>query len=87
MVKDQNLSVNPTKISGVCGRLMCCIAYEHNFYVNQGKSMPRVGEEVKTPDGKGKINGVNIFKSEVSVLLEDGRTKKFNPKELKSSSE
>ncbi|MFH0948608.1 MAG: regulatory iron-sulfur-containing complex subunit RicT [Elusimicrobiota bacterium] len=83
MVKDQNLSVNPAKISGVCGRLMCCIAYEHNFYVTHGKNFPRVGDEVKILEGKGKVTGINIFKSEVTVLFEDGRTKKFHPKELK----
>jgi len=83
MVKDQNLSVNPAKISGVCGRLMCCIAYEHNFYITEGKKFPRTGDEVKTPDGKGKVTGMNIFKSEITVLFEDGRTKKFHPKELR----
>jgi len=83
MVKDQNLSVNPAKISGVCGRLMCCVAYEHNFYITEGKKFPRVGEEVKTPDGKGKVAGINIFKSEITVLFEDGRTKKIHPNELK----
>jgi len=83
MAKEQDLSLNPQKISGVCGRLMCCIAYEHNFYVSEGKKIPRIGEEVKTPDGKGKISGINIFKPEVSVLFEDGRTKKFHPKELR----
>jgi cell fate regulator YaaT (PSP1 superfamily) len=83
MVKDQNLSVNPAKISGVCGRLMCCVAYEHDFYISEGKKLPHVGDEVKTLDGKGKVTGTNIFKSEITVLFEDGRTKKFHPKELK----
>lgn len=83
MVKDQHLSVNLAKISGVCGRLMCCIAYEHDFYISEGKDFPHIGDEVKIQEGKGKVTGVNIFKSEVTVLFEDGRTKKFHPKELK----
>ena len=82
IAKDQNLTINPAKISGVCGRLMCCIAYEHDFYVSESKKYPQVGSEVKTPEGKGKVTGVNIFKSEINVQFEDGRTKKFAQKEL-----
>ncbi|MFH1540900.1 MAG: regulatory iron-sulfur-containing complex subunit RicT [Elusimicrobiota bacterium] len=85
MVKDQYLSVNLAKISGVCGRFMCCIAFEHNFYTSESKNFPQIESEVKTLEGKGKVTGINIFKSEITVLLDDGRTKKFQRKELIST--
>ena len=53
MAKEQNLSLNPTKISGVCGRLMCCLKYEQDHYEQARKKMPKVGKEVSTPDGTG----------------------------------
>ncbi|MBN1384908.1 MAG: stage 0 sporulation protein [Elusimicrobia bacterium] len=83
MAKDQNLTINPAKISGVCGRLMCCIDYEHSFYTSEGKNYPVAGDEISTANGKGKVTGVNIFKSEVTVQFEDGRVKKISPKEVK----
>ncbi|MEW6555955.1 MAG: regulatory iron-sulfur-containing complex subunit RicT [Elusimicrobiota bacterium] len=83
MAKEQNLAVNPAKISGVCGRLMCCLAFEHSFYISAGKNYPSVGDEITLPEGKGKISGINIFKSEVTVQFEDGRAKKFHPAQLK----
>ena len=55
MAKDQGLSLNPTKISGLCGRLMCCLNYENDTYVALRKEMPDYGNEVMTPEGKGKI--------------------------------
>ena len=82
MAKEQNLTINPAKISGVCGRLMCCLAYEHHFYNQSNKKMPQMNSTIHTPEGKGKVNGINIFKSEVSVEMADGRTKKFTMKEL-----
>jgi len=82
MAKEQNLTINPAKISGVCGRLMCCLAYECYFYTMANKKMPSVNSTVHTPEGKGKVTGVNIFKSEVTVEFDDGRTRKFGLKEL-----
>jgi cell fate regulator YaaT (PSP1 superfamily) len=73
MAKDQSLSLNPPKISGLCGRLMCCLSYEHKFYREMCKGMPRDGEKVDTPEGKGKIVSVNIFKRQATAVLEDGK--------------
>jgi len=83
MVKEQNLTINPAKISGVCGRLMCCLSYEHQYYVNASKKLPAMNSRISTPDGKGKVTGVNVFNSEITVTLEDGRTNKYNAKDLK----
>ena len=73
MAKDQNLSLNPPKISGLCGRLMCCLSYEHEHYKEMNRGLPREGERVDTPEGKGKVISVNILKRMASVLLEDGK--------------
>lgn len=72
MAKEQNLSLNPTKISGVCGRLMCCLKYEEDHYVKARKSMPGVGKEVLTPDGRGTVLEVNILKERVKVRVAKG---------------
>lgn len=69
MAKDQSLSLNPTKISGLCGRLMCCLQYENDQYEEAKKAMPDYGEEVKTPDGKGKVVGLNLLSRIVKVRL------------------
>ena len=72
MAKDQSLSLNPTKISGVCGRLMCCLKYEQEQYEQTRKRMPRVGKEVITPDGPGTVSDLNIVKETVSVRIPSG---------------
>ena len=72
MAKEQNLSLNPTKISGVCGRLMCCLKYEQDHYEQTRKKMPRIGREVMTPDGKGTVSDLNIVKETVSVRIVNG---------------
>ena len=72
MAKEQNLPLNPTKISGLCGRLMCCLGYEHKTYKELMKGLPREGETLKTEKGVGKIIGVNALKRSVTVELEDG---------------
>ena len=70
MAKEQNLSLNPTKISGICGRLMCCLANEEEVYEELNAKMPRVGEVVTTPEGlKGTVTSINIFKETVKVLV------------------
>ena len=71
MAKTQNLSLNPAKISGLCGRLMCCLAYENDYYAEAGKHIPKIGSEVGTPDGKGTVVNVNMLKMEVRVKIED----------------
>lgn len=72
MAKVQNLSLNPTKISGICGRLMCCLKYENDVYMELRKGLPDYGEKVKTPDGMGKVMDTNILESKVKVRLYNG---------------
>ena len=72
MAKEQNLSLNPTKISGVCGRLMCCLKYEQDQYEATRKKMPKVGKEVITPDGPGVVWDLNIIKETVKVRIQKG---------------
>ncbi len=69
MAKDQNLSLNPTKISGLCGRLMCCLKYENDTYEEAKRQLPDIGEEIKTPYGKGKVVHLNMLEKEVSIEL------------------
>lgn len=69
MAKDQNLSLNPTKISGLCGRLMCCLKYENDTYEQAKRELPDYGAEVVTPDGKGKVVGLNLLSRVVKVKL------------------
>lgn len=71
MAKAQNLSLNPGKISGLCGRLMCCLGYEIEYYEEAGKQLPKMGSEVITPDGKGVVAGLNMLKMEVRVKSGD----------------
>ncbi|MEI8175708.1 MAG: stage 0 sporulation family protein [Candidatus Omnitrophota bacterium] len=73
MAKDQNLSLNPTKISGLCGRLMCCLFYEHDTYKKLMDGLPKMGEKVKTKDGVGNVISVNALKRMVTIQMEDGR--------------
>jgi len=72
MAKEQNLSLNPTKISGVCGRLMCCLKYEQEQYEQTRKKMPKVGKEVITPDGPGVVWDLNVIKETVRVRIQKG---------------
>lgn len=69
MAKTQNLSLNPSNISGVCGRLMCCLAYENDQYTTAVKKMPKVNSKVKTPDGEGVVIFNNLLKEMVTVKL------------------
>lgn len=69
MAKDQNLSLNQTKISGLCGRLMCCLKYENDLYEEAKKELPDFGDEVETPEGKGKVVGLNLLDRVVKVRL------------------
>lgn len=72
MAKEEGLPLNPPKISGICGRLMCCLSFEYESYKLLSKGLPREGEHVHTPKGKGKVISVNVFKRLASVQLEDG---------------
>jgi len=73
MAKVQNLSLNPSKISGICGRLMCCLKYENDIYTQMKKGMPNTGERIRTPDGIGIVTEVNILENTIKtrLILED----------------
>ncbi len=74
MAKIQGLSLNPQKINGVCGRLMCCLKYENDYYAQTYKLMPKVGSTVNTPDGEGTVESNDLLKqtARVKVMLKDG---------------
>ncbi|MBU1366644.1 MAG: stage 0 sporulation protein [Candidatus Omnitrophica bacterium] len=76
MAKLQKLPLSAGKISGICGRLMCCLSYEHKAYREYSKGLPKEGQNIDTPSGKGKVASVNILKRIVYVKLEDGRIEK-----------
>jgi len=69
MAKDQNISLNPTKISGLCSRLMCCLAFEHDHYLQTRKEMPKVGATALTPDGPGEVVDVHLLKKTAKVRI------------------
>jgi cell fate regulator YaaT (PSP1 superfamily) len=73
MAKEQQLSLNPSKISGVCGRLMCCLTYEHPIYQELRRHLPRLGKRVKIPEGEGKIIRYNLIRQTVTLEMEEGQ--------------
>lgn len=86
MAKDQNLSLNPAKISGNCGRLMCCLKYEENVYEEKLKHLPHIGAIVKTPDGVGEVEQVETLAERLKVKIKNGEDynhKKYDFKDIK----
>ena len=78
MAKEQNLSLNPTKISGTCGRLMCCLKNEQETYEYLNKKLPNNGDTVMTPEGlKGEVQSVSVLRQTVKVLVEAGDEKEI----------
>jgi cell fate regulator YaaT (PSP1 superfamily) len=73
MAKEQNMLLNPEKISGLCGRLMCCLSYEYDSYLRLKKAVPKVGKSVETPAGRGEVVRHNLIKGTITVRLEDGK--------------
>ncbi|HNW25437.1 MAG TPA: regulatory iron-sulfur-containing complex subunit RicT [Candidatus Gastranaerophilaceae bacterium] len=82
LAKDQGMPITPGKISGTCGRLLCCLNYEYSNYIEAAKDMPPVGSSVMTPDGLGKVFSLNFLNSKLSVKLEDGKIKEYKKAEL-----
>ena len=80
MAKEQNMSLNPSKISGNCGRLMCCLKYEQDVYEEKLKKLPKIGAIVKTEDGEGVVDGVETLKERVRVKLKDSDGEAFYKK-------
>jgi len=72
MAKEQQLSLNPSKISGICGRLMCCLTYEYSTYQEIRRHLPRLGRRVKLPDGEGKVIRYNLIRQTATLEMEEG---------------
>ncbi len=79
MAKEQNLSLNPTKISGICGRLMCCLKFENEVYEQAREGFPELGKRVTTPDGNGRVSSINIIKQTINVELRESKLVKEYP--------
>lgn len=77
LAKDQGMPIAPGKISGTCGRLLCCLTYEYSNYIDAAKGMPPIGSSVMTPEGLGKVCFLQFLSGKVSVKMEDGKTKEF----------
>jgi len=84
--KNQNLALTPSKVSGQCGRLKCCLVYEEATYVEAAKKLPRIGKRVETPDGLGKVVDLDILRGRVRVMYQDGPPKVFEASELRPAS-
>lgn len=82
MAKEQSVSLNPEKISGLCGRLMCCLAFEFDVYQDMKRDIPKCGKMINTAEGRGKIIRQNIFKGEIVVELESGKEITVNIEDL-----
>lgn len=72
MAKEQGLPLNPPKISGLCGRLMCCLSYEHECYRKLSHGLPKEGDKIDTPQGKGRVVSVNVLRRAVLVEISEG---------------
>jgi hypothetical protein len=88
MAKDQDLPLNPSKISGVCGRLLCCLSYEHEQYLEIKAELPRKGAWVQTPDGPGEVVAVNVVRETVSVeLAGSGVHEEYSPAQISAAAQ
>lgn len=87
MAKEQNISLNPSKISGNCGRLMCCLKYENNVYEEKLQKLPNIGAIVKTEDGEGEVESIETLKERVKVKIKDNEDeyfyKRYDAKDIK----
>jgi len=84
LAKDQGLSLNPTQISGPCGRLLCCLHYEHDFYVEQRKRFPKEGKALRTAVGLERVLAIDIFRERVTLRAEEGGTRVVPLEQLKA---
>ncbi len=78
MTKEQGLPLDPEKISGVCGRLMCCLAYEYDTYVEMKAGLPKIGKRINSPQGLAKVRQVNVISHKLIIELEDGSITDMN---------
>ncbi|MGH7672430.1 MAG: PSP1 domain-containing protein [Gemmatimonadales bacterium] len=84
LAKDQGLSLNPTQISGPCGRLLCCLHYEHDFYVEQRKRFPKEGKTLRTAVGLERVLAIDIFRERVTLRADEGGTRVVPLEQLKA---
>jgi cell fate regulator YaaT (PSP1 superfamily) len=82
MAKEQSLSLNPTKISGLCGRLMCCLTFEYDTYKKLKTEFPKIGKTVKTPNGMGRVIRHNVMANRVAIRLENGAEVEIPPRSI-----
>lgn len=82
LAKDQGMPIAPSKISGTCGRLLCCLTYEYSNYIEAAKGMPPVGSTVMTPAGLGKVCFIQFLNNSVAVKFEDGKVKEFEKQDI-----
>jgi cell fate regulator YaaT (PSP1 superfamily) len=82
LARDQGMPISPTKISGTCGRLLCCLTYEYSNYINAAKGMPPIGSSVMTPDGLGRVCYIKFLNGTVAVKLEDGKTHEYSKSDV-----
>ncbi len=82
LAKDQGMPITPGKISGTCGRLLCCLNYEYKTYIDLAKDMPPIGSGVMTPSGLGKVCLINFLSGKLTVKLEDGKMNEFKKEEI-----
>lgn len=82
LAKDQGMPIAPGKISGTCGRLLCCLTYEYSNYIDAAKGMPPIGSSVMTTEGLGKVCYLQFMSGKVAVKLEDGKTKEFDKNDI-----
>lgn len=85
MAKEQGISLTPSEITGMCGRLRCCLVYEYDTYTQSRKGLPKRGKRVPTPLGEGKVLDVNLLKNTITVELEDGKSQEFLIADLENS--
>ncbi len=83
MAKHQNLVLNPTKVSGQCGRLKCCLVYEEANYVEAAKALPKLGKRVSTPEGEGRVADLDVLHGRVRVYFQDGPPQVFSAEQVK----
>lgn len=82
LAKDQGMPIAPGKISGTCGRLLCCLTYEYSNYIEAAKGMPPIGSSVMTTEGLGKVCYLQFLSGKVAVKMEDGKTKEFDKNDI-----
>jgi cell fate regulator YaaT (PSP1 superfamily) len=83
MAKDQGLAMTPQRVSGLCGRLLCCLVYEEAFYRQQREGLPKIGARVVTEQGPGRVRDVDVLSRKVSIQLESGEAVQTSPDSIK----